>query len=344
MPMKRQITLLSALLAGSAFAQTDVTSAPETKTTTTTIGEVTLTRPVAPSAQAVPSAQADATQATPHEKPAAQAPAAPSEPSNQAATSSTATAPAGDTPAALPQETPTQPTPHQPDKVQPAQAQPAQQPKPASSKVGGVEIVPAQPVQPVSLPPAPAAAPVSAPSGKAAPAVRPNSAPQSVTPKPVQTEKTQPGKAQTEKAQTEKGQQGAKAAAPKASAPISTQSSAVPTEAPSDLPSGWRHISGSVAGAYAKTLPAGSRVQVAIEAINRATGRHTPHLVVNFAAAELPADYFINYNPGRMNTAENDYVIQAKVFAAGGDMLYMSDTRQPLPSDVAAKLKIDMSF
>lgn len=85
-------------------------------------------------------------------------------------------------------------------------------------------------------------------------------------------------------------------------------------------------------------------MQVAIEAVNRATGQHMPHLLVDFSTEMLPTEYYINYNPARMNTAQYDYVVQAKVFSAGGKMLYMSDARQPLPSDVAAKLKIDMQF
>ncbi|GHF95879.1 hypothetical protein GCM10017783_04740 [Deinococcus piscis] len=119
---------------------------------------------------------------------------------------------------------------------------------------------------------------------------------------------------------------------------------AAPTAAPSNLPAGWRHLSGDIFGSKAVTLPAGSKVQVAIEAVNRTTGQHIPHLLVDFGAQVLPTEYYINYNPARMNTAKYDYVIQAKVFSADGEMLYMSDARQPLPRDVAAKLKIDMRF
>ncbi|WP_261664719.1 YbaY family lipoprotein [Deinococcus sp. Marseille-Q6407] len=323
--MKYQITLLTALLAGSGLAQT---------TATTTIGEVTLTKavPAAPAetvadpviendTQAAEPAQAEApvqsstsTETAPATRTQPVAPVqaapvrnvAPVTPPSSAKPSSTSAAPRTTTakPAAAPSQSQAAPAPRTTAPV----AQPAAKPAPVRSTTPAV--------------PAPRTAPATQATPK--PAMSPVTAPSVSTSAP----KANPVSSETNTTSTT----------------TSAAANATATTAPSDLPAGWRHLSGDIFGSKAVTLPAGSKVQVAIEAVNRSTGRHIPHLLVDFGAESLPTQYYVNYNPARMNMAKYDYVVQAKVFDANGKMLYMSDARQPLPRDVAAKLKIDMRF
>ncbi|ADY27061.1 hypothetical protein Deipr_1929 [Deinococcus proteolyticus MRP] len=304
--MNRSIALLTTLMAapmvtGAALAQTSATS-------TTTIGEVTLTKPVV-----VPTQAATET----------------STPETDAETSATDTT----------TETTVEP-------ISPAQeVAPLQTTEAAQA---GEEVRPAQSVQPVRTVTPPSSATPAASATQTAPRTAPvQTAPKAAATQtaPARTTTAQPAPARpAQPAPAKAAPVKAPAQAPVKPAAISTVASATAVSAPSDLPAGWRHLSGDIFGSKAMNLPAGSKVQVAIEAVNRATGQHTPHLLVDFGAEMLPTQYYLNYNPARMNTARYDYVVQAKVFDASGKMLYMSDARQPLPRDVAAKLKIDMRF
>lgn len=113
---------------------------------------------------------------------------------------------------------------------------------------------------------------------------------------------------------------------------------------PAELPEGWSHISGQIAGSRAINLPQDSKIQLTIEAIDRKTGLHSPHLMVDWHAPALNANYFLNYNAGRLDHANYKYVVQAKVFDRKGKMLHMSASRQALPEQDASRLQIDMNF
>ena len=302
MNMNRQYALISAMLLGSAAAQS--------ATTSTVIGEVTLTRPAtvqSPTEEVQTLTTVEPI--TPPSSETAQA-AQPEAPEEEVAAPAVTTAPA-------------EVTEEAPEQV----AEPVQ---------------PAESAAPVTAPVTPVTPPSSANPPIVVPAPKQTAPAATQQPAPAQAVPATPAPAQATPAQqTTQPAAPAPQAAPQ---PTATTSAGQSATAPSHLPTGWRHLSGEIAGSKSVVLPAGSKVQVAIEAVNRATGQHSTHLVVGFGTEMLGTTYNLNYNPARLNTAQYDYVVQAKVFDADGDMIYMSDTKQPLPADLAAKLKIDMNF
>ena len=113
--------------------------------------------------------------------------------------------------------------------------------------------------------------------------------------------------------------------------------------APSSLPTGWRYLSGRIEAPQNVDLPAGSKVQVSIVEVDRNGGQRATHLNIGFETTALSTPYRIQYNPARMNSAENVYLLRAKVFDRNGNLMYMTKSPLRVPTERAAQLNIPVS-
>ncbi|ADY27062.1 hypothetical protein Deipr_1930 [Deinococcus proteolyticus MRP] len=112
--------------------------------------------------------------------------------------------------------------------------------------------------------------------------------------------------------------------------------------APSDLPSGWRHLQGRVVAPSDVRLPAGSRVQVSIEELAPNLAHRSTYLKVSFPATRLSTPYSLQYSAHRLNPG-SIYAVRAKVFDRQGQLLYSNKTLHRAPALRAAKMNINVS-
>lgn len=99
----------------------------------------------------------------------------------------------------------------------------------------------------------------------------------------------------------------------------------------SDVPAGWRVLSGRVRAPRDVRLPAGSTVSVAIEDVTRLDAPSRTVLNVSFPATRLSAPYQMQFNPVRLSP-RRVYAVTARVNDARGRLLYLTTTQQELPT------------
>ncbi|MDO4263015.1 MAG: YbaY family lipoprotein [Deinococcus sp.] len=134
----------------------------------------------------------------------------------------------------------------------------------------------------------------------------------------------------------------ASAPAAPARTPVTGAPKATAITAPSDLPSGWRHLQGRVVAPSDVRLPAGSRVQVSIEELAPNLAHRSTYLKVSFAATRLSTPYSLQYSAHRLNP-QSIYAVRAKVFDREGRLLYANKTLHRAPNLRAAKMNIGVS-
>ncbi|WP_102125596.1 YbaY family lipoprotein [Deinococcus planocerae] len=110
----------------------------------------------------------------------------------------------------------------------------------------------------------------------------------------------------------------------------SVQPSAAPA-VPSDLPAGWRVISGRVRAPAEVRLPAGSTVTVSLEDVTRQEGASLSRVQASFPISRLSTPYQLQFNPVRLRPGRT-YALTARVTAPDGRLLYRTTTPQPLPT------------
>ncbi|WP_261664720.1 YbaY family lipoprotein [Deinococcus sp. Marseille-Q6407] len=111
---------------------------------------------------------------------------------------------------------------------------------------------------------------------------------------------------------------------------------------PSDLPNGWRHLQGRVVAPSSVRLPAGSRVQVTIEELDRQGATRSVYLKVDFPTTKLSTPYNVQYSSQRLN-AQSTYVVRAKVFDGNGRTLYTTKALHRAPDLRSASMNINVS-
>jgi len=99
----------------------------------------------------------------------------------------------------------------------------------------------------------------------------------------------------------------------------------------SDVPAGWRVLSGRVRAPRDVRLPAGSTVSVAIEDITRLDAPSRTVLNVSFPATRLSTPYQMQFNPVRLSP-RRVYAVTARVKDADGRLIYLTTTQQELPT------------
>lgn len=116
---------------------------------------------------------------------------------------------------------------------------------------------------------------------------------------------------------------------------------AAPATAPdlSDVPAGWRVVSGRIQAPRDVRLPAGSTVTISLEDVTLADAPSTTLLRVSFPVSRLSTPYQIQFNPVRLNPRRT-YAVRTQVRGPDGRLLYTSDTRQELPGGRNAVLNL----
>ncbi|WP_034386259.1 YbaY family lipoprotein [Deinococcus sp. YIM 77859] len=112
------------------------------------------------------------------------------------------------------------------------------------------------------------------------------------------------------------------------STPPATTPTAVP--ALTDVPAGWRVVSGRIRAPQAVRLPAGSTVTVRLEDITRLNAPRTALLTISFPASRLSTPYQLQFNPVRLDS-RRVYAVTARVYGPQGRLLYRSAAAQELP-------------
>jgi putative lipoprotein len=98
----------------------------------------------------------------------------------------------------------------------------------------------------------------------------------------------------------------------------------------SEVPAGWRMLSGRVRAPRDVRLPAGSTVSVSIEDVTRMDVPSTTLLNISFPATRLSAPYQMQFNPVRLSP-RRVYAVTARVTGPNGRLLYLTTTVQELP-------------
>lgn len=114
------------------------------------------------------------------------------------------------------------------------------------------------------------------------------------------------------------------------SVPASSVPSSLLPAVPSDLPAGWRVVSGRVRAPAEVRLPAGSTVTVSLEDVTRQDGPSLFRVQASFPASRLSTPYQLQFNPVRLRPGRS-YALTARVTAQDGRLLYRTTTPQPLP-------------
>lgn len=116
-----------------------------------------------------------------------------------------------------------------------------------------------------------------------------------------------------------------------ATAPAAASPASSATVDLSEVPAGWRVLSGRVRAPRDVRLPAGSTVSVAIEDVTRLDAPSRTVLNVSFPATRLSAPYQMQFNPVRLSP-RRVYAVTARVKDANGRLIYRTTTRQDLPT------------
>ncbi|WP_189642065.1 YbaY family lipoprotein [Deinococcus piscis] len=124
--------------------------------------------------------------------------------------------------------------------------------------------------------------------------------------------------------------------------PTTSSAQATAMTAPSDLPSGWRHLQGRVVAPSDMRLPAGSKVVVSIEELAPNLAHRSTYLKVSFAATKLSTPYSLQYSAHRLNP-QSIYAVRAKVYDRQGRLLYANKALHRAPALRAAKMNISVS-
>ncbi len=110
--------------------------------------------------------------------------------------------------------------------------------------------------------------------------------------------------------------------------------------AASDLPKGWRQISGRVLASGGDVrLPAGSKVVMSIEELAPNLAWRSTYLRVEFGSTSLSTPYTLQFSPQRFRSGSR-YAVRAKVYNARGHLLYANQTLYPVPDQRTANLNI----
>lgn len=97
-----------------------------------------------------------------------------------------------------------------------------------------------------------------------------------------------------------------------------------------DVPAGYRVVSGRIRAARDVRLPAGSTVTVSLEDDSPSASRRRSLLEIGFSTPRLSAPYQMQFNPVRLN-ARRTYVVVARVYGPDGRLLYSGAANQSLP-------------
>ncbi|WP_034353531.1 YbaY family lipoprotein [Deinococcus phoenicis] len=106
-----------------------------------------------------------------------------------------------------------------------------------------------------------------------------------------------------------------------------------------DVPAGWRVVSGRVQAPNNVRLPSGSTVTISLEDVTRLNGSGKTLLKVDFPATRLSTPYQFQYNPARMNP-RRVYAVTVRVNGPNGRVLYSSNKAQELPRTRSAMLDL----
>ena len=114
--------------------------------------------------------------------------------------------------------------------------------------------------------------------------------------------------------------------------PTTPPAGTMTTTAPdlTDVPAGYRVISGRIRAARDVRLPAGSTVTVSLEDASPSASTRRPVLEISFSTPSLSSPYQMQFNPVRLN-ARRDYVVVARVYGPNGRLLYSGASNQNLP-------------
>lgn len=114
--------------------------------------------------------------------------------------------------------------------------------------------------------------------------------------------------------------------------PATLPASATKTTPPSlsEVPAGWRMVSGRVGASRDVRLPAGSTVTVSLEDVTLVNRPAVTLLKVSFSTPRLSAPYQLQFNPVRLNP-RRVYAVVANVYGPDGRLLYRSAAAQELP-------------
>lgn len=97
------------------------------------------------------------------------------------------------------------------------------------------------------------------------------------------------------------------------------------------VPAGWHVVTGRVRAPRDVRLPAGSTVTISLEDVTREDEPSTTVLKVDFPTSRLSTPYQLQFNPVRLSE-DRTYIVTARIYNASGRLLYISRTRQELPS------------
>lgn len=98
----------------------------------------------------------------------------------------------------------------------------------------------------------------------------------------------------------------------------------------SEVPAGWRVVSGRVRAPRDIRLPTGSTVTVSLEDVTLVNRPATILLKASFSTPRLSAPYQLQFNPVRLNP-RRVYAVTANVYGPDGRLLYRSGAAQELP-------------
>ncbi|GAA5535115.1 YbaY family lipoprotein [Deinococcus aluminii] len=125
-----------------------------------------------------------------------------------------------------------------------------------------------------------------------------------------------------------------------------TTSTSTNTSAPmpslTDVPAGWRVVSGRISAPNEVRLPSGSTVTLNIEDVTRLNAPSTTRLTVSFPSTRLSTPYQFQYNPARMNP-RRVYAVTVRVTGPNGRLLYSSNKAQELPRSQNAVLNLKVT-
>ncbi|WP_019587207.1 YbaY family lipoprotein [Deinococcus apachensis] len=110
--------------------------------------------------------------------------------------------------------------------------------------------------------------------------------------------------------------------------PATTASTTAPDL--SDVPAGYRVVSGRVRAGGEVRLPAGSTVRVSLVDVTGSGTVRKPLVDFSFSTPRLSTPYQMQFNPVRLNPGRM-YAVTAQVYGPNGRLLYSSVAPQELP-------------
>lgn len=114
--------------------------------------------------------------------------------------------------------------------------------------------------------------------------------------------------------------------------PTTPPAPAAPATAPdlSDVPAGYRVVSGRIRAGGEVRLPAGSTVRVSLLDVTATGAASKPLVEFSFPTPRLSTPYQMQFNPVRLKPGRV-YAVTARVYGPDGRLLYRSAAPQELP-------------